>query len=172
MAAPNKDLRERAAGEGFDVMELPVEALPRAPLPSPAVAVLPLVLVIALNLLFTFVIIPAMDTGFLALPQYGETSIDQVRGIWAVIAALVLSILVVIALNWRRLSNLKASVDSGANASQTSKYKKMSVTDPDATMATTARNRRVKPVYRQACRGRRPARSMNGVVGFPAADRR
>ena len=117
MAAPDKDLRERAAGEGFDVMELPVEALPRAPLPSPAVAVLPLVLVIALNLLFTFVIIPAMDTGFLALPQYGETSIDQVRGIWAVIAALVLSILVVIALNWRRLSNLKASVDSGANAS-------------------------------------------------------
>jgi H+/gluconate symporter-like permease len=114
---PDRDLRERAAGEGFDVMELPVEARPQAPLPTPALALLPLVLVIALNLLFTFVIIPAMDTGYLALPLYGETSIDQVRGIWAVIAALVLSILTVIALNWRRLSRLKTSLDSGANAS-------------------------------------------------------
>jgi H+/gluconate symporter-like permease len=114
--APDRDLRERAAGEGFDLMEVPVEA-PPPDLPSPAVAILPLVLVIALNLLFTFVIIPAMDTGFLALPLYGETSIDEVRGIWAVIAALVLSVLAAIALNWRRLANLKASVDSGANAS-------------------------------------------------------
>jgi H+/gluconate symporter-like permease len=58
-----------------------------------------------------------MDTSFLALPQFGETSIDQVRGIWAVIAALVLSIGVVIALNWQRLPRLKATVDAGANAS-------------------------------------------------------
>ena len=29
------------------------------------------------------------------------------------------------------------------------KYKKVSVTDPDATMATTARNRRVEPAYKQ-----------------------
>jgi H+/gluconate symporter-like permease len=113
---PDKELRERSAGEGFDLMEVPVEEPPRD-LPAPAVAVLPLVLVIALNLLFTFVIIPAMDTGYLALPLYGETSIDQVRGIWAVIAALVLSTLVLIALNWSRLSSLKTSIDSGANAS-------------------------------------------------------
>jgi transposase len=32
---------------------------------------------------------------------------------------------------------------------QTGRYKKMSVTDPDATMATTARNRRLEPAYKQ-----------------------
>ncbi|SEQ20328.1 H+/gluconate symporter [Ectothiorhodospira magna] len=113
---PNKDLRERASGEGFDLMELPVEQRPVAP-PSVFVALLPLVLVIAINLLFTFLIIPRMNTDFLALPLYGETSIEQVRGIWSVIAALVLSLLVVIATNWKRLPTLKQSVDSGANAS-------------------------------------------------------
>jgi len=75
------------------------------------------VLVIAINLLFTFVIIPNMDTEFLALPLYGETSIEEVRGIWSVIAALVLSLLVVIATNWKRLPKLTQSVDNGANAS-------------------------------------------------------
>ena len=32
---------------------------------------------------------------------------------------------------------------------KTGKYKKVSVTDPDATMATTARNRRLEPAYKQ-----------------------
>jgi H+/gluconate symporter-like permease len=113
---PDRDLRERAAGEGFDLIEVPVEAQP-ADLPSPALAVLPLVLVILLNLAFTFLVIPRLDTGYLAEPLYGATSIDQLRGIWAVIAALVLSILVVVALNWRRLAHLAGTVDSGANAS-------------------------------------------------------
>jgi H+/gluconate symporter-like permease len=114
--SPDKDLRERAAGEGFDLMELPVEQRPVGP-PPVVVAVLPLVLVIAINLGFTFLVIPRMDTGYLALPIYGETGIEQVRGIWSVIAALVLSLLVLIASNWRRLSGLKQSIDNGANAS-------------------------------------------------------
>ena len=113
---PGKDLREHAAGEGFDLMELPVEQRPAEP-PGVFVAVLPLALVIALNLLFTFVVIPNMDTGFLALPIYGETSVEQVGGIWSVIAALVFSVLVVIACNRKRLPQITRSVDDGANAS-------------------------------------------------------
>jgi H+/gluconate symporter-like permease len=113
---PDRELRERSAGEGFDLMELPVEA-PAPDRPGLAVAVLPLVLVIAVNLVFTFLVIPRMDTAYLALPQYGGTSIDQVRGIWSVVAALVVSLLVLIALNFRRLPKLRLSLDSGANAS-------------------------------------------------------
>ncbi|WP_421621146.1 GntP family permease [Alkalilimnicola ehrlichii] len=113
---PDKALCERAAGEGSDLMELPVKQQPVGP-PPILIAVLPLVLVIAINLVFTFLVIPRMDTDYLALPIYGETSIDQVRGIWSVIAALVLSLLVLIATNWRRLTGLKQSVDNGANAS-------------------------------------------------------
>jgi H+/gluconate symporter-like permease len=113
---PDKYLRERAAGEGFDLMEVPVEAAPDD-LPSPLVAIFPLVLVVALNLVFTFMIIPNLDTSFLATPEFGATTLEQVRGIWAVIAALVISIVVVIALNWGRLGELKRTVDDGANAS-------------------------------------------------------
>ena len=113
---PDKQLRERAAGEGFDLMELEVDQRPVAP-PPVLVALTPLVLVIALNLAFTAFVIPRMDTSYLALPLYGETSIDQVRGIWSVVSALVLSVLVLIATNWRRLGGLKQSIDNGANAS-------------------------------------------------------
>jgi len=112
---PDRCLRERSAGEGFDLMELPVEQ-PPTDRPSLFVALLPLVLVIAVNLVFTFVLIPRMDTSYLALPLYGETSIEQVRGIWSVVAALVVSVLVLVALNLRRLRGLGVSLDSGANA--------------------------------------------------------
>ncbi len=37
----------------------------------------------------------------------------------------------------------------GESQPQDGKYKKVSVTDPDATMATTARNRRLEPAYKQ-----------------------
>lgn len=112
---PDRELRERAAGEGFDLMELPVEQPVRPP--SFGVAVLPLITVIAVNLLFTFVVIPRMDTEFLALPLYGETDIQEVRGIWSVIAGLVAAILLLVAMNWRRLPQFKQSLDNGANAS-------------------------------------------------------
>ncbi|MFO8153096.1 GntP family permease [Thioalkalivibrio sp.] len=114
--APDRELREKAAGEGFDLMELPVEKPPVGP-PSFPVALLPLVTVIAVNLLFTFVVIPRMDTEFLALPVYGETDVEEVRGIWAVIAGLVSALLLLVAMNWRRLPQLKQSLDNGANAS-------------------------------------------------------
>jgi H+/gluconate symporter-like permease len=113
---PDKDLRERAACEGFDLMELPVEKKPPAP-PSFFIAVLPLVLVIGANLIFTALVFPRMDTDYLSLPLYGETSIDKVRGIWSVIAALVLSLGVLAVANLKRLPGLKQSMDSGANAS-------------------------------------------------------
>ncbi len=113
---PTRQLRERAEGEGFDIMELEAQHPPPA-LPGFWLALTPIVLVIALNYLFSMVIIPAMDTGYLAEPEYGATDIDTVRGIWAIIAALVISIVVLVALNWRRLSALRDTLDAGANAS-------------------------------------------------------
>ncbi len=111
-----RHLRERAAGEGFDLAELPQEAPPRD-LPPLALAVLPIVLVITLNLVFTTVIIPAMDTDYLAEPLYGATTTESVRGLWSVISALVIASTVLVALNWRRLGALTRTLDSGANAS-------------------------------------------------------
>jgi len=39
--------------------------------------------------------------------------------------------------------------DAERNSRETGKYKKICTTDPDATMATTARNRRLEPAYKQ-----------------------
>jgi H+/gluconate symporter-like permease len=88
-----------------------------APLPSFAVAVAPVVAVIALNAVLTYLIIPNLDTGFLAEERYGATTIETVRGIWAIIAALVLSIVLTIALNWSRMTDLTESVNKGTMGS-------------------------------------------------------
>ena len=114
---PDRMLRERASGEGFDIAEVE-PARTRAALPSMRLALLPLILVIGANLLFTTLIIPAMDTRYLAMEEYGATGIEAVRGIWSIIGALVIAILVLIAINRSRLAgNLTAAIDSGANAS-------------------------------------------------------
>lgn len=117
-AEPKADrvMREHAEGEGFDIMELNERPAP-AGMPDFPTAVLPIVLVIALNYLFSMVVIPAMDTGYLALPLYGETDIDALRGIWSIISALVISILVLTILNRKRFSALLESLDAGADAS-------------------------------------------------------
>ncbi|MEN9764761.1 MAG: hypothetical protein RL397_716 [Pseudomonadota bacterium] len=103
--------RERSTGEGFDSAEIP------AKLPPLILAALPLVTVVAINLAFTAFVIPAMDTDYLATPEYGATTIDSVRGIWSIIAALVISTLLMVALNWSRLKSLMDSLEAGANAS-------------------------------------------------------
>jgi H+/gluconate symporter-like permease len=110
-------LREHASAEGFDVAEVSKRQQPMQAPPSLPLSLLPIVLVIALNLAFTAVVIPAMNTNYLAEPAYGATSIDSVRGVWSVIAALVISILVIIATNLKRLDALTSTLDSGANAS-------------------------------------------------------
>ncbi len=114
---PDRDLREHAQQESFDIMEVGTEADQSRTKPPFVMAVLPIVLVIALNLLFIEVVIPAMDTSYLAEPRFGETSIAAVRGIWSISAALTLTILVVLAFNWTRLDDVRRPIDAGANAS-------------------------------------------------------
>ncbi|EAU42918.1 GntP family transporter [Fulvimarina pelagi HTCC2506] len=81
--------------------------------PSFWVAMAPAIAVIVLNALFTYVFIPAMDTSYLSTEEFGEIEIGDVRGIWAIIAALVLSILLLVGLNYKRLTDLKTSVNKG-----------------------------------------------------------
>lgn len=116
---PERDLvmREYAQGRGFDINELPERPAPEENLPPFAVALLPVIVVIAANFLFIEVVVPLMDTSYLADPLFGGTTIEAVRGVWAVIVALFLAILLLIALNWRRLTDLRASLDQGTDAS-------------------------------------------------------
>jgi H+/gluconate symporter-like permease len=116
-------LRQRAAarrGEGFGDhprTDADSSLAADAALPGFYVAIAPVVLVIALNALLTYLVIPNMDTAFLAEDRYGPTTLAAVRGIWAIIASLVAAILLVIALNWGRLTDLKESVNKGTMGS-------------------------------------------------------
>jgi H+/gluconate symporter-like permease len=114
--------RAARAGEGYGdhapaETDATDEDAPRGDAPHVLVAFAPAVLVIALNALFTYVVIPAMDTAYLAEPEYGETTIQSVRGVWAIIGALVSAIVLLLALHWRRLADVKRSVNKGAYGS-------------------------------------------------------
>ncbi|MEI4485904.1 GntP family permease [Frigidibacter sp. MR17.14] len=114
-----------AAGEGYGVEDQYSRAgragesldTPRD-LPPFWVAIAPVVLVIAMNFAMTRVVLPMLDTSYLADEAYGATSFDAVRGIWAIIAALFAAIVLLIGLNWRRLAgDLKGTLTDGVAGS-------------------------------------------------------
>ncbi|MFH5776635.1 GntP family permease [Paracoccus sp. NGMCC 1.201697] len=102
--------------EGFGASD-PQEDGEARPNPPLVLAALPLVLVLILNALFTWVLIPRMDTSYLALPVYGETTVEDLRGIWSVIAALGISILTLLAMNLRHRKLVVAALYQGADDS-------------------------------------------------------
>lgn len=116
-AAADAVVRERATTAGsFDPAE--AEHGKRSQqLPSITVAMLPLVVVMVVNLVMSFVILPRMDTSFLADVQWGETSLVAVGGVWSVIVALIAAIVVLYIVNRGRLKTLRETVDAGLNAS-------------------------------------------------------
>jgi len=63
------------------------------------------------------VILPRMDAAFLAEPQWGSAGLSAVGGLWSVIVALLAAIVVVIAMNFRSVPELRATMSAGANAS-------------------------------------------------------
>ncbi len=131
-AAPGLGIISAAVmlGLGWQWLEWRVRRLPRgfgphavtvpagrklASPPSLAIAALPLGLVIVLNLIATFLVIPALDTSYLAQPFYGATDIAALRGIWSIIAALTLSCVALVLMNLPRLrKDLGATLDRGA----------------------------------------------------------
>ncbi len=119
----------RRAGEGYSVDDAtpaqpdaaPVGALSVMPL---GMAVAPVVLVIALNYLLSTWLWPALDTSYLANARFGATSVQAVRGIWAVIGALSAAIVLLAVLWWLAQRahrapriGLKAVLEDGASAS-------------------------------------------------------
>jgi H+/gluconate symporter-like permease len=113
---PDRRLRERSEGEGFDIAELAEKKEPSGA-PSFWVAMAPIGIVVAVNYLFSMVLIPGWNTDYLAREEYGATDIGTVRGIWAIICALAISIVALVTLNWRRFTGLTETLDAGANAS-------------------------------------------------------
>jgi H+/gluconate symporter-like permease len=116
-AAADELVRERATtAREFDPAE--VERGHHSDTAPPVLlAILPLVVVISVNFLMAMVLLPRLDTSFLAEERWGATSLQAVGGVWAVAAALATAILILIIVNRQRLPALRQSMDAGANAS-------------------------------------------------------
>lgn len=110
-------LRELATtAREFDLNEIDASEKAKSR-PGIVLAVLPLVVVVAVNLVASQLVLPRMDFAFLALPEWGGTSLGAIGGVWAVALALLSGILVLLATSITRLPNLRDSVDAGCNAS-------------------------------------------------------
>lgn len=116
-AADDPIVRERATtAREFDPAEIHRSAEVQSG-PPIVLAALPIIVVILVNLVMSFVILPRMDAAFLAEPQWGSTGLSAVGGLWSVIVALLAAIVVVIAINFRSVPELRATMSAGANAS-------------------------------------------------------
>lgn len=117
LAAQDPLVRERATvASSFDPPEVHRGAV-STELPSAFIAFLPLLVVIAVNLAMSLVVLPRLDLDFLSDARWGPTTAAAVSGIWSVIVALLVAILILLALNWKRLPRLRESIDAGLNAS-------------------------------------------------------
>jgi H+/gluconate symporter-like permease len=109
--------REGSIRDGFDVAELGHEGPAGDTGPAFLLAVAPVAIVVLVNFAFLRLVAPALDTAYLEQPLYGATTIEAVRGVWAIIVALLASIGFLVAVFWTRFEDLKGSLDHGANAS-------------------------------------------------------
>jgi len=117
VAADDQFIRERAtAAREFDPAEIPHGRHSDAE-PAIFAAVLPLIVVVGVNLLMSLFILPRLDFSFLDEDRWGDASLSSVAGVWAVAVALAVATATLVAINYRRLPALRASMDAGANAS-------------------------------------------------------
>jgi len=116
-AAHDPLVRERATvAREFDPAEIEHGAH-STQLPGIGVALLPLIVVMLVNLTMSLLVLPRLDTSYLAELRWGETSLASVGGVWSVIVALSAAILVLYVFNRSRLPALRETVDAGLNAS-------------------------------------------------------
>jgi H+/gluconate symporter-like permease len=109
--------RERATtASAFDPAEI-AHGHHSAAAPGILVAALPLVVVIAVNLVVSLIVLPRVDLSFLNDERWGGASVASVSGVWSVLVALILAIATLVALNFRRLTELRKTIDAGATAS-------------------------------------------------------
>ena len=81
-------------------------------------------------------VLPAMDTSYLAEAKFGATSITSVRGIWAIIVALVVAILLLLALNRAYFQDLRRSLNEGTLGSMLPIFNTASEVGYGATIAS------------------------------------
>lgn len=107
----------RKAGEGFVSVKDSFKAEVVQNVPPIWKALLPLALVLVLNYIFSYFVIPSLDTSYLAEAKYGSVPAQKVVGLWSLIAALTISLFVSVLLFRKNLKNLTESINEGSYGS-------------------------------------------------------
>lgn len=81
--------------------------------PNLFLAVLPLLLVVILNFVFSNYLLSGMDASFLAEEKYGAIALPKVLGLWSLIAALVASLVIGVAIFWKYFGNFQKTLNEG-----------------------------------------------------------
>ncbi|MBY0517052.1 MAG: GntP family permease [Bacteriovoracaceae bacterium] len=82
-------------------------------LPSVLTSFAPLLIVFIFNYAFSRHIFPAMNHDYLAEKLYGEITLDKVIGTWALVAALVIGILAIFTLHFKRFASPLQALNKG-----------------------------------------------------------
>lgn len=107
-----------AAGEGYGNHDESPEANEYGNAPHWFVAMLPIVLVLVLNFLMSKLVLPSQDWSVLQEPQFGGLQdAKPLLGIWSIIVALVVANALLVALHWKRWTELMQTVNEGATSS-------------------------------------------------------
>lgn len=85
--------------------------------PNLLIAITPILVVIIANLVLTKFILPGLDSAYLATDKFGNTSLNSVVGLWAIICALVLACLTLVVINWKYIADIKDSIQQGVSSS-------------------------------------------------------
>jgi H+/gluconate symporter-like permease len=127
-------LRYRAQALADDIAPDMVDPLPRAralPLWS---ALVPILAVGVVTLAMSQLVLPAATTDYLSLPLYGQTDLSRVGGLWSVIVAL--SVALVLALVLNRPPDLMEVLNGGAESALLPLFNTASLVGFGAVMAT------------------------------------
>lgn len=85
--------------------------------PSLLIAMIPILVVIIMNLVLAKLVLPTLDTTYLATDKFGNISLNSVIGLWAIICALVLACVTIIILNWKYFKDIKDTIQQGVSSS-------------------------------------------------------
>lgn len=111
-----RTLKAMSLGEGYgDHPNENIKVISEDKIPSPFVALLPIIIVLIVNFWLSFMVFANLEAPYL-VEMYG-TSIDKVKGSWALIIALVVAILFAIIMNRKNIDDIKSVVNDGAMGS-------------------------------------------------------
>ncbi|KQI73025.1 transporter [Loktanella sp. 5RATIMAR09] len=97
-------------------------------------AAAPILSVGVVTLVMGSVVLPLLDTGYLADPEYGATELSRVRGLWSVIAALAVALMLALFLS--RPAQLMKTLNEGAESALLPLFNTASLVGFGAVIAT------------------------------------